>query len=90
VARLTIRVTPRGGRDAIDGYGADGALRLRVSAAPTEGRANDAAIRLLATALGLPPSALAIVGGASARVKIVEVNGLSDGELRAKLPPGPP
>ena len=75
-ARFTVRLTPRGGRDAIDGWDGD-TLRVRVSAAPTDGKANDALVRLLAKALGLAPSRLAIVSGASSRTKIIEAEGLS-------------
>lgn len=77
--QLAVRLTPRGGRDALDGVEtlADGrrVLKARVRAAPTEGEANDALIRLLAQALGLSRSRLSIVSGATARLKIVAVEG---------------
>ena len=74
---LRLRVTPNAGRDAIEGYEtlADGTtvLRLRVAAVPDKGKANAAAIALLAKALGLPKSALAITAGATARLKTVRI-----------------
>ena len=77
--RLAVRVTPKGGRDAVDGLiaGADGRARLalRVTAAPTDGEANDAVVRLLAKALGLRPRDVAIVAGATARTKQVQLTG---------------
>jgi len=82
-ARFTVRLTPRGGRDAIDGWDGD-TLRVRVSAAPTDGKANDALVRLLAKALGLAPSRLAIVSGASSRTKIIEAEGLSLDDVRTR------
>lgn len=77
--RLVVRVTPKGGRDAVDGLvaGADGraVLALRVSAAPSDGEANAAVVKLLAKALGLRPRDVAIVGGATSRVKQVRLGG---------------
>ncbi len=70
--RFAVRLTPRGGRDAIDGVGEDGALRVRVSAPPVEGAANEALCRLLARALGVAPAGVRIVAGASGRRKLVE------------------
>ena len=76
---LDIRLTPRGGRDALDGIEtlADGrvVLKARVRAAPTEGEANTALIRLLAQEFALPRSHLAIVSGATARLKTVALRG---------------
>ena len=76
---LDVRLTPRGGRDGLDGVEtlADGrvVLKARVRAAPTEGEANAALIRLLAGALGLPRSRLSIASGATARLKTVALEG---------------
>jgi hypothetical protein len=70
--RFAVRLTPRGGRDAIDGVGQDGVLRVRVAAPPVEGAANEALCRLVARALGVPPGSVRIAGGASGRRKVVE------------------
>jgi uncharacterized protein (TIGR00251 family) len=70
--RFAVRLTPRGGRDAIDGVGEDGALRVRVAAPPVDGAANEALCRLLARTLGVAPGGVRIVGGASGRRKVVE------------------
>jgi uncharacterized protein (TIGR00251 family) len=76
---LRLRVTPRGGRDAIDGLEtlSDGrqVLKVRVRAAPEEGAANEAVRRLLAKALGQPVSAVALAAGATARVKTLRIEG---------------
>jgi uncharacterized protein (TIGR00251 family) len=76
---LTVRVTPKGGRDAIDGITAlaDGTcvLKVRLRAPPSEGEANAALIRLLAQALGVPQRAVSLVAGASARIKRLKIEG---------------
>ena len=63
---------------------AEGIL-VRVTAAPVEGAANDAVIKALSAALGVPKSRLAITGGASSRLKKVSVAGLTNEELAAKV-----
>ncbi len=77
--RLTVRVTPRGGRDAVEGWTQDEAgrpvLKLRVSAAAAEGAANAAVIKLVAKALRRPKSAVRIAAGETARVKRLEIDG---------------
>lgn len=85
IAKLRVRVTPRGARDAIDGFGDDGVLRVRVAAAPADGKANDAVVRLIAKAAGVPPSRVQVSAGASARIKTIAVEGVSEAELRARL-----
>jgi uncharacterized protein len=76
---LDVRLTPRGGRDAIEGVEnrADGrvVLKARVRAAPFEGQANDALCRLIARALGLAPRQVEIAAGASARIKRLRIAG---------------
>ena len=76
---VTVRLTPKGGRDAIDGIErlADGrpVLKARVRAAPSEGEANAALIRLMADALDVPPRGVAVVAGATARIKRIKVAG---------------
>ena len=76
---VVVRLTPRGGRDAIEGIEqrADGQceLKARVRAAPTEGEANDALIALLAHAVGVPLRNVALVSGAGARIKRLTIAG---------------
>ncbi len=76
---LAVRLTPKGGRDAIDGIAqlADGrcVLKVRVRAAPSEGEANAALVRLIAKAAGVPPRDVALTAGATARVKQLAIAG---------------
>jgi len=82
--RISVRLTPRGGRDAIDGWDGD-VLRARVSAPAAEGRANEALVRLLARALGVAPSSVQLVSGRQSRVKILSIEGVSDDAARVRL-----
>ena len=81
--RLEVRVTPRASRDRIEA----GELSVRVwtTAAPTDGGANEAVLRLLAKRLGIAPSRLTIVRGESSRDKVIEVEGLAAAEAQARL-----
>ena len=76
---LTIRLTPKGGRDAIDGVEvmSDGraVLKVRVRAAPSEGEANAALIRLIAKAMGVPPRNVVLAAGATGRRKRLMISG---------------
>lgn len=91
MARVRVRVTPRAGRDALEGV-REGVLRVRVAALPVGGAANAALVRLLAGALGVPRGAVRIVHGAAGRDKTVAVDGLDEAELwrRLQLPPPTP
>ncbi|MFE0754447.1 DUF167 family protein [Inquilinus sp. NPDC058860] len=85
--RVTVRLTPRAGRNAVTGRAvdADGAplLKAAVTAVPERGAANEALIALLAKSWRLPKSALAVVGGATERTKLIEIDG--DAALAARL-----
>ncbi len=74
-----LRLTPKGGRDAIEGVEtlADGrsVLKARVRAAPEDGRANAALIELIAKALRAPKNAVAIRSGETSRLKKIFVAG---------------
>jgi uncharacterized protein (TIGR00251 family) len=71
-ASFRVHLQPKASRDAVAGE-VDGVLRLRVTAPPVGGRANEACLRLLAKALNLPVSRLSIDAGQHARVKTIRV-----------------
>jgi uncharacterized protein YggU (UPF0235/DUF167 family) len=77
--RLSLRVTPNGGRDALDGCVRDakGAMliKARVGAPPERGKANAALVALLASEFGVHKSAVTILRGAAARIKQVQICG---------------
>jgi uncharacterized protein len=83
-ALLAVRVQPRAQRSAVEGW-RDGALAVRVTAAPTEGRANRAVTELLADAFDVPASAIELVRGARGRDKLFRVGALTLDDLRARL-----
>jgi uncharacterized protein YggU (UPF0235/DUF167 family) len=76
---LALRVTPRGGRDAIDGVdtlsNGRSVLRLRVRAIADGGDANRAVTELLAKSLGVPKARVRLVAGATSRLKQIAVDG---------------
>jgi uncharacterized protein len=84
-ARLAVRLTPRGGLDELEPPGPDGELRARVRAAPVDGAANEALLRLLARSLRVPRSSLRLLAGGQSRRKLVEVDGITDAEARSRL-----
>lgn len=85
---IGVRVTPRSAKPGIGEWkhdpGGRSFLEVRVAASPTDGAANDETIKLLAKALGLPKSSLAIVSGQAARLKRIQLP-LDDAEVRARL-----
>ncbi|MCI0582347.1 MAG: DUF167 family protein [Chloroflexi bacterium] len=83
--RIEVRVTPRGGRDSIDGV-RDGRLLVRVAAAPADGAANEAVLRLIADAAGVPRRAARLIAGATSRHKLVAVEGADRASLIARWP----
>lgn len=84
---IDVRLTPRGGRDAIEGALAldDGrqVVKARVRAAPEDGRANAALEALMAEAFAVPRSQVSVVQGATARLKTVAIKGDPQGLSQA-------
>ena len=76
---LVVRLTPKGGRDAIEGMEvlSDGraVVKVRVQAPPSEGEANAALVKLIAKAVGVPPRDVSLVAGATARIKRLAISG---------------
>jgi len=70
-----VRVVPRSAREGVAGY-AEGVVRIRLNAPPVSGRANEALIRFLAKALGVPRGRVTLVSGETGRNKIVRVAGI--------------
>ena len=83
-ASMTVRVQPKASRNEVLGYRGD-VLRLRVTAPPEGGKANEAVISLLAEALGVAKSQISILQGYASRNKLVAVASLTPEEVRRRL-----
>ena len=79
-----IRVVPGASKNEVAGI-QDGALKVKLTAPPVEGKANRACVEFLAGLLGLRRSALAITSGEKSRKKTVSVTGIVRGELEERL-----
>lgn len=83
-ARLQLRVAPGAARSAIVGRHGS-AWKVRVAAAPADGKANDALVRLLATTLDVPARDVEIVSGHASRDKTVALAGIDNDEIERRL-----
>ncbi len=83
--RLAVRLTPRGWRDAAEGWARDDKgqpyLKVRVAAPPVEGAANEALVALIAKALKVSRGSVRIVTGEQSRLKILEIDGVAQADL---------
>ncbi|MDP2950599.1 MAG: DUF167 domain-containing protein [Chloroflexota bacterium] len=84
MASIRLKVSAGASRDAVAGWQED-VLRVRVATPPERGKANEAVLRLLAAALGVERRRLRIVRGHTSRDKLVQVDGLDQAEIRARL-----
>jgi uncharacterized protein len=83
--RFSVRLTPRGGADVVDGV-VDGVLRARVAAPAVDGAANQALLRMLADLLDVPRRDVSLVSGTTARIKVIAVDGVGAERLRELWP----
>jgi len=84
MARLTVKVHPRAKRSAMAGRLGD-AWKLDLAAPPVDGKANDECARFFAELCGVPRSRVRILTGATSRIKVVEIEGVGQAELEARL-----
>lgn len=83
-ATVEVRLRPRSSRPGISGV-REGVLELNVGAPPVEGRANEAAGKLLAEIIGVPPSRVRLKSGAKSRSKVFAVEGEEAGTVLRRL-----
>jgi uncharacterized protein (TIGR00251 family) len=81
--RINVRVIPRSGKNLIEWE--EGGLKVRLTAPPIDGAANDALIALLAQCLGLHKRDIQIVHGTTGRHKIVEITGMTAEAIEKKI-----
>ena len=79
--RLKVKVVPGSSRDEIVGWLGD-ALKIKVTAPPEKGKANEAVVELLAAALGIATDDVMVVSGHSSPAKVVAVSGMDDETIK--------
>ncbi len=84
MALLKVKVVPGSSRTEIVGWLGE-SLKIRVTARPEKGRANDAAVALLAETLGVPRQDVSISSGSSSPRKTFNINELSESEIHSRL-----
>lgn len=82
--RIEVRVTPKASRNAVGAVEGD-RLKLQVTAAPENGKANDAVRKLLAKRLRVGKTSISVVRGETARDKSLVVEGISEQAVRSEL-----
>lgn len=82
--RLTIHAQPRAALNQVVGLHGD-AVKVRLTALPVDGAANQALVQLLSKVLGVAPARVRLTAGSTARRKIVEIAGLTPKETRERL-----
>jgi len=81
--RIDVRVIPRSSKNSI--VWEEGTLKVRLTAPPVGGAANEALIALLAQCLGLPKRDIQIVHGTTGRHKTVEIRGMTTEAVEQKI-----
>lgn len=84
--RLRLRIQPRASRTEVVGRHGD-AIRIRISAPPVDGAANEALVRFLSDHLSVPRSAVSLVAGHGSRTKVVVVQGIDMHRAAVRLDP---
>jgi len=84
MARFTVKVHPRAKRSAVKGRLGE-AWRLDLAAPPADGKANEECVRFFAELAGVSRGRVRIVTGATGRLKVVEIEGIEQGELERRM-----
>ena len=82
--RINVYVQPRASKTAVAGMH-DGCIKIRLAAPPVDGAANAALIEFIATRVGVARSRVRLVAGASARRKVIEIEGVEPAAVAAAL-----
>jgi uncharacterized protein (TIGR00251 family) len=81
---LSIRIQPRASKNGIVTM-EDGGLKIRLTAPPVDGAANEALVKFLSGVLSIPKSRVEIVSGHTSRDKIVRISGMNGAEVKRVL-----
>jgi len=81
---LKVYLQPKASKNEVMGSYRDG-IKVKITAAPVEGRANEALVRFLAKELGVSPSCIEITRGQHSREKTLKISGNMDQESMKKI-----
>ncbi len=84
-AALAIRVTPRASRNEIVEVLADGTVKIRLTAPPVEGKANEALVKFLSEVLDVSPAKIEIVAGMTGKDKLVSILDMDAQTVHARI-----
>ena len=82
---ITVRITPRSSKNEITGIMEDGTIKIRLTAPPVDGKANELLIKFLADILDTAPSKIEIIGGLSNRDKLVTIIDINTSQVQEKI-----
>jgi uncharacterized protein (TIGR00251 family) len=85
VTTITVRVSPKSQKGSVVGWMDDGALKVKVLAAPEGGRANIELLRVVAEELKIPVRNVTLESGAGSTTKVLKVSGLDEEEVKRRL-----
>jgi len=80
-----VRVVPRSSRNEIAGIMSDGSIKIRLTAPPVEGKANQALVEFLSGVLDVPRSKIDIVAGLNSREKLISILGLDAETVQERI-----
>ncbi|MHC1741008.1 MAG: DUF167 domain-containing protein [Anaerolineaceae bacterium] len=84
-AAITVRVTPRTAKNEITEILNDGTIKIRLTAPPLDGRANQCLIEFLADVLNVKPNKIDIISGLTSRDKILTIMELTPEEVQERI-----
>jgi uncharacterized protein (TIGR00251 family) len=83
---IRVRVQPRAAKNQFAGI-LDGAVKIRLSAPPVDGEANDACVKFLSSFFKVSASSVKIISGFTGKNKIIKISGLSTEEVLSRISP---
>lgn len=84
-AAISVRVTPRSSKNEISEIMDNGTIKVKITAAPVDGKANQALLEFLGKVLGIRASQLEVVAGQTGRDKLITITGLRPEEVQQKI-----
>lgn len=84
-AAVAVRITPRMAKNEIYDILEDGTIKIRLTAPPVDGKANQALIEFLAKILSVPPSSMEIIAGQTGRDKLITIMGLNSDQVQQRI-----